>query len=47
MAELNPKTDATKKVIHLMVTPLCNRNCRYCCNKQYDIMIFLMLPMRN
>ncbi len=37
MAELNPKTDATKKVIHLMVTPLCNRNCRYCCNKQYDI----------
>lgn len=37
MAELNPKTDATKKVIHLMVTPLCNRNCKYCCNKQYNI----------
>ncbi len=37
MAELNPKTDETKKVIHLMVTPLCDRNCKYCCNKQYDI----------
>ncbi len=20
-----------------MVTPLCNRNCEYCCNKQYDL----------
>lgn len=37
MAELNPKTDSTKKVIHLMVTPLCNRNCKYCCNNQYNI----------
>lgn len=37
MAVLNVKTDITKKIIHLMVTPLCNRNCKYCCNKQYDI----------
>ena len=37
MAETKLKTDVTKKIIHLMVTPLCNRNCRYCCNKQYDI----------
>ena len=23
--------------IHLVVTPFCNRNCKYCCNKKYDI----------
>lgn len=23
--------------IHLVITPLCNRSCEYCCNKQYDI----------
>lgn len=37
MAVLNEKTDATKKKIHLMVTSLCDRNCKYCCNKQYDL----------
>lgn len=26
-----------KKVIHLMVTSLCNRDCKYCCNKQYSL----------
>jgi len=27
----------TEKVIHLLVTSLCNRNCKYCCNKQYSL----------
>jgi MoaA/NifB/PqqE/SkfB family radical SAM enzyme len=26
-----------KKIIHIMVTSLCKRNCEYCCNKQYDL----------
>ena len=34
---LNERNEKTKKVIHLMVTSLCNRNCAYCCNKQYDL----------
>ncbi len=34
---LNEKNDKTKKVIHLLVTSLCDRNCKYCCNKQYDL----------
>lgn len=25
------------KTLHLMITPLCNRNCKYCCNKQYSL----------
>ena len=37
MAKLNDKTNKTKGVIHLMVTSLCDRNCPYCCNKQYDL----------
>lgn len=37
LAKLNDKTDKTKGVIHLMVTNLCDRNCPYCCNKQYDL----------
>lgn len=37
MAKLNEKNTVTEKVIHLMVTSLCNRDCAYCCNKQYDI----------
>lgn len=37
MTKLNDKNDTTKKVIHLMVTSLCNRDCKYCCNKQYDL----------
>ena len=24
-------------VIHIMVTSLCNRDCKYCCNKQYNL----------
>jgi len=34
---LNEQTEKTKKVIHLMVTPFCNRDCKYCCNKQYSL----------
>ena len=37
MTYLNEKTQKTEKIIHLMVTSLCNRNCKYCCNKQYDL----------
>ena len=37
MAKLNEKNERTKKVIHLMTTTLCLRDCPYCCNKQYDI----------
>lgn len=36
-SKLNPRTDKTKKVMHLMVTSLCDRDCKYCCNKQYDL----------
>jgi len=35
--KLNEYNQKTKKVIHLMVTSLCLRNCPYCCNKQYDL----------
>lgn len=34
---LNERNDKTKKVIHLLVTSLCDRNCKYCCNKQYNL----------
>lgn len=37
MAVLNEKNENTIKNIHLMVTSLCDRNCPYCCNKQYDL----------
>lgn len=37
MAVLNEKNENTKGVIHLLVTTLCNRKCKYCCNKQYDL----------
>jgi molybdenum cofactor biosynthesis enzyme MoaA len=33
---LNEKTEKTEKVIHLLVTTLCDRNCKYCCDKQYS-----------
>lgn len=33
----NERNEKTKKVIHLMVTSLCDRDCMYCCNKQYDL----------
>lgn len=26
-----------KPVLHLMITDQCDRNCKYCCNKQYDV----------
>lgn len=29
--------------IHLMVTPLCDRTCKYCCNN----LTFLLLQMKN
>ena len=34
---LNNYTSETIEDIHLMVTSLCDRNCPYCCNKQYDL----------
>ena len=37
MAKLNEYNDKTKGNIHLMVTTLCDRDCKYCCNKQYDL----------
>lgn len=37
MSNLNKKTDKTKRIIHLVVTSLCQRDCKYCCNKQYDM----------
>ena len=37
MAILNAKTNNTEKNVHLMVTNICLRDCKYCCNKQYDL----------
>ena len=37
MAVLNDKNEKTEKITHLMVTSLCDRDCKYCCNKQYDL----------
>lgn len=37
MAVLNDYGEATKEKIHLLVTTLCDRNCKHCCNKQYDL----------
>ena len=37
MSVLNPKNEQTEKIIHLMITDKCKRNCKYCCNKQYDV----------
>ena len=34
---LNEYNDKTKRVIHLMVTSLCVRGCKFCCNKQYNL----------
>ena len=36
-AKLNDRNEDTKGIIHLFVTPLCNRNCPFCCNKQYNM----------
>ena len=37
MAILNERNENTKGIIHLLTTALCNRDCKYCCNKQYDM----------
>lgn len=37
MTYLNEKNKKTEKIIHLMITSICKRNCKYCCNKQYDL----------
>lgn len=37
MSKLNKRNNKTKGIIHLLVTPLCDRNCKFCCNKQYDL----------
>lgn len=34
---LNELNEKTEKVIHLMITSLCDRNCKFCCNKQYNL----------
>lgn len=36
-SKLNDYNEKTKKVIHLMVTSLCLRDCPDCCNKQYSL----------
>lgn len=38
MATLNELNDITKRNIHLLCTYKCSRNCKFCCNKQYDIL---------
>lgn len=37
MNNLNDVNENTKGIIHIMVTSLCDRDCPYCCNKQYDL----------
>ena len=37
MAALNEKNTLNAKELHLMLTNKCDRNCRYCCNKTYDV----------
>lgn len=37
MAKLNEKNENTQKIIHLVITEKCDRNCPMCCNKQYDM----------
>lgn len=34
---LNEWNDQTKKTVHIMTTNLCDRECRLCCNKQYNV----------
>lgn len=34
---LNDYTLETARNIHLLTTSLCDRDCPYCCNKQYDL----------
>lgn len=45
MAKTNEYNDHTKGKIHLMVTTLCDRDCKFCCNKQYNLdMISTVTP---
>lgn len=37
MSKLNEKNSKTKKIVHLMITDKCDRNCPYCCNNQYSL----------
>ena len=37
MSKLNEKNERTEKIIHILITNFCNRNCKFCCNKQYDM----------
>ena len=37
MTKLNEKNEKTKRIVHLMVTSKCDRNCKHCCNKQYAL----------
>jgi hypothetical protein len=37
MAKLNDWNEKTEGVMHLLVTPLCARDCPHCCNKQYSL----------
>lgn len=37
MTILNKRNANTQKIVHIMVTTFCNRNCKFCCNKQYDL----------
>lgn len=37
MAILNELNERTKKIVHIMITTICNRKCKYCCNNQYDL----------
>lgn len=37
MTKLNDRNEKTKRVIHLLTTTICMRNCPHCCNKQYDL----------
>ena len=37
MGILNERNENTEKVIHLLVTSLCVRNCKHCCNRQYSL----------
>lgn len=37
MTVLNEVNEQTEKIIHIMVTTMCMRNCKDCCNNQYDL----------
>lgn len=37
MGKLNEKNEFTEKIIHILITSLCARKCKYCCNNQYSL----------